>query len=194
MKAVAFNGSPRAGGNTELLLRKVLEPIAEAGIETEFVQVGGKQIRGCCACGKCMERKDKRCAITTDIINDCIEKMIGADVIICGSPTYFSDMTSEMKALVDRSGFVARVNGFLFARKIGAAVIAVRRAGAIHAFDSINHMFFINKMIMPGSTYWNLGFGLGKGDAAKDEEGIENMRDLGDTIAWLAKTITTGKK
>ncbi len=193
MKVVAFNGSPRKDGNTELLLRKVLEPIAAAGIETEIVQVGGTTIRGCLACGKCIERKDKRCAVTSDIFNDCMGKMIEADAIICGSPTYFADMTSEMKALIDRSGFVARVNGFLFARKIGAAVVAVRRGGAIHVFDSINHMFFINKMIVPGSTYWNFAFGLGRGEVVEDKEGVENMRDLGETITWLAKTTAEGR-
>ena len=187
MKAVAFNGSPRQGGNTELLLRKVLEPLAAAGIETEFVQVGGRAIRGCTACFRCTETKDKRCVIAGDILNDCLAKMIEADAIILGSPTYFADMSSEMKALVDRAGFVSFANGGLFARKIGAAVVAVRRGGATHVLDSINHMFLMSRMIVPGSTYWNFGFGLQKGDAANDQEGLANMRDLGETIAWLIK-------
>jgi len=190
MKAVAFNGSPRAGGNTELLLRKVLEPIEAAGIETELVQVGGKQIHGCRACYKCKEKKDQRCVFKDDILNDCLEKMIQSDAIICGSPTYFADMTPEMKALLDRTGFVAKANDYLFSRKIGAAVVAVRRGGATHVLDSINHMFLINKMIIPGSTYWNFGFGLGKGEAAEDKEAMANMRDLGESIAWLMKTLS----
>jgi multimeric flavodoxin WrbA len=194
VKAVAFNGSPRPGGNTELLLRKVLEPIAAAGIETEVVQVGGRSIRGCTACFRCTQTRDRRCVITGDILNDCLAKMIEADAIILGSPTYFADMSSEMKALIDRAGFVALANGGLLARKIGAAVVAVRRGGATHVLDSIHHMFLMSRMIVPGSTYWNFGFGLDRGDAAKDQEGLANMRDLGETIAWLIKATADARQ
>jgi len=193
MKAVAFNGSPRPGGNTELLLRTVLGPIAAAGIATELVQVGGRSIRGCSACFRCTQTRDRRCAITGDMLNDCLAKMIEADAIILGSPTYFADMSSELKALIDRAGFVALANGGLFSRKIGAAVVAVRRGGATHVLDSIHHMFLMSRMIVPGSTYWNFGFGLDKGDAAKDQEGLANMRDLGETIAWLIKATAAAR-
>jgi multimeric flavodoxin WrbA len=189
MKAVAFNGSPRKGGNTELLLKKVLEPISKAGIETELIQIGGKQIRGCIACYKCRENKDSKCSITTDMVNECIAKMIEADAIILGSPTYFAGMTSDMKALIDRAGFVAGSNGRLFSRKIGAAVVVNRRGGATNVLDSINHMFLISRMIVPGSTYWNFGVGREKGEVEKDTEGLENMKDLGETIAWLVKSL-----
>lgn len=189
MKVVAFNGSPRQGGNTELLLRKVLEPIAEAGIETELVHVGGKGLQGCRACGVCLSKRDKRCSNNADMFNECFEKMLEADALVLGSPTYFADMTADMKALVDRAGFVSFANDGLLSRKIGAAVVAVRRGGAINVFDSINHMFLMSRMIVPGSKYWNMGFGLDKGDAAHDEEGLANMRDLGETIAWLVKTL-----
>jgi len=194
MKALAVNGSPRKGGNTEFLLRKVLEPIAEAGIETELIHVGGTGLRGCTACFQCMEKKTRRCAIEVDGLNDCLARMIQADAIILGSPTYFADMTADMKALVDRAGFVAMANDGLFARKIGAAVVAVRRGGATHVLDSINHLFLISRMIVPGSTYWNFGFGLDKGEAANDQEGLDNMRDLGETIAWLVKATADGRK
>ena len=130
MKVVAFNGSPRKDGNTALLLRKVLAPIARSGIDTELVQVGGHPLHGCMACGHCMESKDRQCAIKTDIVNECIQKMIEADGIILGSPTYFAGMSSEMKALIDRAGFVAVANDRMFSRKIGAAVAAHRRGGA----------------------------------------------------------------
>jgi multimeric flavodoxin WrbA len=190
MKAVAFNGSPRMGGNTEFLLRKVLEPMAAAGIETELVQVGGRAVRGCTACGTCMETKNGRCVITTDIVNDCIGKMFAADAIILGSPTYFADMTAELKALIDRAGFVALANGGRFARKIGAAVVVNRRGGATNVMDSINHMFLMSRMIVPGSTYWNFGVGLDKGDVGNDAEALANMKDLGETIAWLIKRLT----
>lgn len=191
MKAIAFNGSPRKGGNTEYLLKKVLEPIAEAGIDTELVQIGGLQLRGCIGCYKCRENKNKKCAITDDRMNEFIAKMIEADAIILGSPTYFAGMTSDMKALIDRSGFVAGGNGRLFSRKIGAAVAVHRRGGATNVQDAINHMFLINRMIIPGSTYWNFGVGLKKGDVSEDEEALVNMKDLGETIAWLVKTLNT---
>ncbi len=187
MKALAINGSPRKNGNTEYLLKKVLEPLGEAGIKTELIQIGGKEVRGCLACFECWKRKDSKCVNKKDAVNKCIEKMIEADAIILGSPTYFADMTSEMKALIDRAGMVARANGHLFARKIGAAVVANRRGGAVNVVDSINHMFLMSKMIIPGSTYWNFGVGLEKGDVAGDTEALENMKDLGETIAWLVK-------
>ena len=189
MKVIAINGSPRKGGNTEYLLNKVLEPISEAGIETELLQIGGKQIRGCTACYNCVRNQDAKCSVTKDKMNDYIGKMIEAEAIILGSPSYFADMTSEMKALIDRSGMVAVANGGLFARKIGAAVVANRRGGAVNVMDSINHMFLMNRMIVPGSTYWNFGFGSVKGEVANDEEAMRNMKDLGETIAWLVKTI-----
>ena len=191
MKVIAINGSPRKGGNTEFLLKKVLEPIAEAGIETELIQIGGKQVHGCMACYKCMENRDSRCVNKTDIVNECIDKMIEADAIILGSPTYFAGMTSEMKALIDRAGLVAVANGRIFSRKIGAAVVVNRRGGATNVMDSINHMFLMSRMIVPGSTYWNFGIGREKGDVEKDAEALENMKDLGETIAWLVRTLKT---
>ncbi len=189
MKVVAFNGSPRKDGNTALLLRKVLAPIARSGIDTELVQVGGLPIRGCTACYHCMEAKDRQCVIKGDIVNACIQKMLEADAMILGSPSYFSGMTSEMKALIDRAGLVAVANDRMFSRKIGAAVAAHRRGGAVNVVDSINHMFLMSRMIVPGSTYWNFGVGLDREDAANDEEAIANMHDLGETIAWLLKKV-----
>ena len=190
MKAIAINGSPRKGGNTEILLRKVMEPLTEAGWDTEFIQLGGQPIHGCRACYDCFKKKNSRCGQKGEEVFDlCLEKMILADAIVLGSPTYFSDVTSEMKALLDRAGLVAVANGGLFRRKIGAAVVAVRRGGGTHAFDTMNHMFLMSGAIVPGSTYWNLGVGLDKGDVKQDEEGLRNMADLGQTIAWLGKAI-----
>ncbi|MBN2568044.1 MAG: flavodoxin family protein [Deltaproteobacteria bacterium] len=185
MKVVAFNGSARKDGNTAILLNYVLGELQNEGIETELFQLAGKEIRGCKACYKCFQNKDRRCVVQTDILNECAAKMFEADGIILGSPTYFSDVTTEMKALIDRSGFIARANGDAFKRKVGAAVITVRRAGSIHAFDTINHFFLINQLIVPGSSYWNVGFGREKGDVEKDEEGIQTMKTLGHNMAWL---------
>jgi multimeric flavodoxin WrbA len=189
MKVVAFNGSPRKGGNTEQLLRAVFGPLEAAGIETELVQVGGTPLRGCIACMKCRERKDGRCAVEGDLANECIAKMGEADGILLGSPTYFADVTAEMKALIDRAGYVTRANGGLLRRKVGAAVVAARRGGATHAFDTMNHLFLINEMVVPGGTYWNMGYGLDKGDVGSDAEGLANMRSLGENMAWLLAAL-----
>jgi len=189
MKAVAINGSPRKGGNTELLLRRVLAPLAAAGWETELIQVGGTSIRGCRACYACFEKKNSRCSQQDEFFDKCMEKMVAADAIVLGSPTYFTDVSAEMKALLDRAGLVAVANGGLFRGKIGAAVVAVRRGGGTHAFDTMNHMFLMSGAIVPGSTYWNLGFGREKGEVAKDGEALRNMDDLGQTIAWLGEAI-----
>ncbi|MBN1555885.1 MAG: flavodoxin family protein [Phycisphaerae bacterium] len=189
MKVVAFNGSPRKDGNTTRLVRRVFAELENEGIETELVQLAGRTIPGCVACYQCFERKDKRCAVTKDIVNECIEKMIAAEGIILASPTYFTDVTAEMKALIDRAGFVARANDNLFHRKVGAAVVAVRRGGSIQAFDTINHLFLIEQMIVPGSCYWNMGVGRDKGDVENDEEGMKTMEVLGQNMAWLLKKI-----
>jgi multimeric flavodoxin WrbA len=189
MKAVAINGSPRKGGNTEILLKKVLAPLAASGWKTEFIQLGGTPIRGCQACYQCFKKKNSRCSQKADVFNPCFEKMVAANAIILGSPTYFTDVSAEMKALLDRAGLVALANGGLFRGKIGAAVVAVRRGGGTHAFDTMNHMFLMSGAIVPGSTYWNLGFGLYKGDVVKDDEASRNMNDLGQTIAWLGAAI-----
>jgi multimeric flavodoxin WrbA len=193
MKVIAFNGSPRPDGNTSILLQHVLEPIKARGIHTEVYQLGGSNIHGCRSCYACMRRKDGRCANDDDVANECIARMIEADGIILGSPTYFADLTPETKALIDRAGFVTRGAGDLLKRKVGAAVIAVRRAGEIHAFDSINHFFLISQMIVPGSCYWNVGIGREKGDVLKDEEGLRTMRVLGENMAWLLESVAASK-
>jgi multimeric flavodoxin WrbA len=189
MKVIACNGSARKDGNTAILLNYVLDELQKDGIKTEVVNLAGKKIRGCIACFKCFENKDQRCSIKDDFINECIEKMLSADGIILGSPTYFCDVSTEIKALIDRAGLVAKANDDMFKRKLGAAVVAVRRAGSISVFDSINHFFFISQMIVPGSSYWNMGVGLDKGDVEKDEEGIMTMKVLGENMAWLLKKL-----
>ena len=189
MKVIAFNGSARKNGNTSILINYVLEAIEKHGIETELYQLAGKEIRGCLACFKCFDNKDQRCSVKKDILNGCIEKIMESDGVIIGSPVYFSDLTPETKALIDRAGMVSRANPDMYKRKVGAGVAAVRRAGAIHTLDSINHFFLISQMIVPGSSYWNIGIGRNIGDVEKDEEGIRIMKDLGENIAWLMKKI-----
>jgi len=189
MKVVAFNGSARKDGNTAILVTTLLKELKKEKIETELIQLAGKKIRGCTACGKCFVNRDGKCVIGNDIVNECIEKMLDADGIILASPTYFADVSTEMKALIDRAGFVAKANEDMFRRKVGAAVVAVRRGGAIHAFDTMNHFFFISQMVVPGSSYWNVGIGLNPGDVKGDEEGLLTMKTLGANMAWLLKKI-----
>ena len=189
MKVTAFNGSARKDGNTAILIKEVFTELEKSGITTELVQLSGKSVHGCLACRKCFVNKNRRCAIDTDFINECIEKMVESDAIILGSPVYFANVSTEIKALIDRAGFVARANDGMLTRKVGASVVAVRRAGAIHVFDSLNHFFFINEMIVPGSSYWNIGIGREACDVEKDLEGMETMRTLGKNIAWLLEKI-----
>ena len=189
MKVLAINGSARRDGNTAILIRRVFSVLEKEGIETELVQLAGEVVRGCTACNRCQTNRDGHCALAGDIVNDIIDKMAAADGIILGSPTYFADITSELKALIDRSGRVGGANGGLYRRKVGAGVIAVRRGGAIHALDTIHHFLHITQMVVPGSCYWNVGIGREIGEVEKDEEGLRTMDVLGENMAWLLKLI-----
>jgi multimeric flavodoxin WrbA len=189
MKVVAFNGSPRKDGNTVALINHVFTALQAEGIETELVQVGGNLLHGCTACYKCFEKKDGHCILKQDLVNDCLDKMRQADGILLASPTYFADVTAEMKALIDRAGMVSIANGRFLRRKVGAGLVAVRRGGAIHVFDTLNHFFLIEEMIVPGSCYWNRGNGREKGEVENDEEGVRTMRVLGENMAWLLKKL-----
>jgi multimeric flavodoxin WrbA len=188
MRVVAFNGSARREGNTALLLKRVLDELEKQGIETEVVSLAGRDVRGCTACYQCYENRDGRCVID-DMVNDCIRKMQAAEGVILASPTYFANVSPALKALIDRVGMVARANDDLLRRKIGAAVVAVRRAGALPVFDAINRFFLIGQMVVPGSSYWNLGIGRDPGDVADDGEGMETMRILGENMAWLLRRL-----
>jgi multimeric flavodoxin WrbA len=189
MKVVAFNGSARKDGNTAILIRQVFKELEKESIQTELIELAGRQLQGCIACYKCFSNKNKRCAVTGDVANECIEKMLGAEGIILGSPTYFADCSAQIKALIDRSGMTARANQDMLKRKVGAAVVSVRRGGAIHAFDTLNHFFTISQMIIVGSSYWNIGIGREKGEVEADQEGLATMACLGENMAWLLKRV-----
>jgi multimeric flavodoxin WrbA len=135
-------------------------------------------------------KKNGTCVLKKDIVNECIAKMAAADAILLGSPAYFGDVSSEMKALIDRCGMVSQANGYLFRRKVGAAVVAVRRSGAVHALDTMNHFLFMGQMILVGSNSWNVGIGPEKGEVVDDTEGMTTMRLLGENMAWLIKKLT----
>lgn len=189
MKVIAINGSPRKKGNTYSSLNKVIDELKSEGIETELLQLGGRNVRGCIACYKRMEKRDRQCHGAKDEMNEFISKIDQADGILIGSPTYFGSVTAEVKALIDRCGLVAIANNRMLSRKVGAAVVAVRRQGAVQVFNEINMLFFINNMIVPGSTYWNLTIGREPGEVLNDAEGMQTMAKLGKNMAWLMKKL-----
>jgi multimeric flavodoxin WrbA len=190
MRVVAFNGSARRDGNTAILVREVFKPLEAEGIATELIQLAGEHVHGCTACYQCGVNQDRRCALDDDCINSCIAKMAEADGVILASPTYVTDVTPEIKCLIDRASLVGRANGHMFKRKVGAAVVAVRRGGAIHAFDTLSHFFLIHQMVVPGSSYWNIAYGRNIGEVEQDAEGMQTMRDLGANMAWLLKKLS----
>ncbi|MFQ5484485.1 MAG: flavodoxin family protein [Desulfobacterales bacterium] len=189
MKVIGFNGSARKDGNTASMIRWVFDELEREGIDTELYQMSGKKIDGCIACYKCFKNKNKRCSVEKDIANECIEIMLGADGVILGSPVYFAGVTPQIKSLIDRAGFVSIANEAMLQRKVGASVVAARRGGAIHTFDSLNHFFFISQMVVPGSSYWNIGFGRQPGEVEQDEEAKKTMATLGRNMAWLLKKV-----
>jgi len=189
MKVVGFNGSPRKKGNTATAIKTVFAGLEKEGIETELVQVGGKNIKGCNACGKCKDKGDGFCVIDNDIANECIEKMYNANGVIIGSPVYFGSVTPETKVLVDRAGYCARAGGYLLKRKVCAAIAVARRQGAVSVFNQINNLFVLNQAIIPCSIYWNMGIGKDIGDIENDEEGMKTFKILGENMAWLLKKI-----
>ncbi len=190
MKVTAFNCSPRKNGNTADMLKTVLSVLEQNGIETEFVQVGGVDMHTCHACGKCKKNMDGKCVQDDDQLNEYSAKMVESDGIIIGSPTYFADLTPEAKILIDRIGYSCGTkDGNPLKRKVGAAVVSVRRAGSIHTFDSINHFFLVKEMIIAGSTYWNMSLARNPGDYENDEEGVSTMKKLGENMAWLLKKL-----
>ncbi len=188
MKVVAINGSSQKKGNTHILLEKVLQPLKNKGIQTKIIWLGHNDVKPCIGCRKCFENKNNKCSIK-DKFNDIFAELLTADALVLGSPVYVADVSSQMKAFIDRTCLVSRSNGYLLKRKIGAAVIAVRRAGALCALDTINHLFAISQMIIVGSTYWNLGIGREPGEVLNDAEGMENMQNIGENIFWLLEKI-----
>jgi multimeric flavodoxin WrbA len=186
MKVVLFNGSPRKLGNTYNCLNIVMEELKAEGIECDYVWFGAERLQGCTACFKCIENDDQKCVLPGDKMNEYIQKILNADGIIIGSPTYYSNVSTNVKALIERAGYTT---GNLLKHKVGAAVVAVRRAGATHVFSSINYFFLIKQMFVVGSSYWNLGIGRNPGEVMNDEEGIRTFKNLGKNFAFLLKKL-----
>lgn len=194
MKVIGINGSARKEGNTSVLIQKVFEELENEGIETKLVNLGPKSVNGCLACMKCFENQDGHCVQNKDELNGWLDEMKVCDGIILGTPVYFAGISGQIKCFIDRTGTVARANGNMFQRKVGASVVAARRAGTVSAFHSLNAYFTIAEMIVAGSTYWNMGFGMQKGDALQDSEGLQTMANLGKNMAWLIKSIDYSKE
>lgn len=179
MKVVAFNGSPRADGNTTYAISLVLAELEKQGIGTEVIQVGAQAVHGCIGCGQC--GKTGRC-VFDDKVNEWADRMVEADGILVGTPVYYAGINGTLKCFLDRA-FYSR--GRQMRHKVGASLAAVRRTGGMPALEDINHFFTISEMLMPSSSYWNVIHGSQKGEAQKDAEGVQIMRVLGQNMAWL---------
>lgn len=190
MKAIAICGSARASGNTEVLLQKCLDKLQSEGVEGELVRLCDHEVAGCLACNKCFKAKDGKCSGTDDDFGPIFEKMIAADIIVVGSPVYFGSATPEMMALLDRAGYVSRANDHMLSRKIGGPVVVARRAGQNFTYAQLMMWYMLNDMVVVGSTYWNIAFGMKRGEVVNDTEGIETIERFAENLAWFCRLTT----
>jgi multimeric flavodoxin WrbA len=187
MKVLAISGSPRPQGNTYHLLQEALKVLASQGLETEYLSLYDKQILPCKACLKCAEEKN-RCAQEDDFM-PIFQAMSRADGLIVGSPVYFGSATPNLMALLDRAGYVARQGDNPFYRKVGTPIVVARRAGVNFTYAQLQFWFAIMGMVVPGSTYWPIAYGLKPGDVAQDAEGLKTITDLAQNLAWLMQKL-----
>ncbi|MDD2237772.1 MAG: flavodoxin family protein [Kiritimatiellae bacterium] len=191
MKALLISGSQRKGGNTEIMLQGCAKELEAHDIGTEILSLSGKRIKGCTGCGWCREnQQEKRCVMQDDDFLPIFQKMLTADIIVVGSPVYFGSATPELMALLDRAGYVGRPIS-AFSRKLGGALTVARRAGQNFTLAQLMYWFLLNDMIVPGSTYWNIGFGAAKGDVEQDTESAKVITRFAENLAWLAHKIHT---
>ena len=189
MKVLGILGSPRRGGNTDILIDTALGVLAEEGLTTEFLSLADRPIKPCMACRGCFASDKIRCVQQDPAFEGVLEKFAAADGILLGSPVYFGSATPQIMALLDRVGYVARRHPQLLRRKAGAAIVVARRAGQNVTFAQLNYFFLISEMIVPGSTYWNIAFGREKGEVENDAEGMDTVRTLARNMAWLMKKL-----
>lgn len=187
MKVIGINGSARKDGNTALIIRKVFEELNKEGIETELIQLADYVILPCRGCFACKGRGN--CVFTNDGFAEIFNRMLGADGIILGSPVYSADVSAGMKAFLERGGVVVATNSGLLRHKIGASVAAVRRGGGMTTVDTMNHFMLNKEMVVVGSTYWNMVYGRNTGDVLTDDEGMANMRNLGQNMSFILKKL-----
>ena len=188
MKVLIINGSPHVDGSTATALKEVEKELNNEGIDTETLNIGNKDIRGCIACLKCQELK--KC-VFDDIVNEAAIKFSECDGILIGTPVYYAGMNGTLKAFLDRlfhSSYVGK------SMKVGACVVSSRRAGSTNAYDEIHKYFGIAGMPIVTSTYWNEVHGSNKEEVGEDEEGIQTMHNLGKNMAFLIKSIHLGKE
>ena len=186
IRILGIVGSPRMGGNTELLVAEALRASTEDGAETEILRLADKEVRPCDACLSC--RKTGECRIKDDF-NPIFEKMSTADGIILASPVFFGSATPQIKATIDRAGYLSIAKGRIFENKVGGAMVVARRAGHNFTLAQLLFFFLSQGMIIPGSTYWNIAFGREKGEVAKDEEGLQTARNFGKKMVWLIRRV-----
>ena len=189
MLVLGISGSPRRGGNTDILVKLALEVLCEEGIQTEFVSLADRPIKPCLACGACFKSEEACCLQEDPAFEGMIEKFEAAQGILIGSPVYFGSATPQTMALLDRVGYVNRGHPELLRRKAGAAIVVARRAGQNFTLAQLNYFFLISEMIVPGSTYWNIAFGREKGEVQSDAEGLDTIRTLARNMAWLMKKL-----
>lgn len=187
MKVVGITGSARKDGNTALIIGKVFDELNKEGIETELIQLADYEIQPCRGCFACKGRGN--CVFAKDGFAEIFSSMVKTDGIILGSPVYSADVSAKMKAFLERAGVVVATNPGLLRHKVGAAVAAVRRGGGMTTVDTMNHFMLNKEMIVVGSTYWNMVYGKEIGDVLSDDEGMANMRNLGENMAWLMKRL-----
>ena len=195
MKVIGVNGSMRKDGNTAILIRTIFAELEKEGIETELIQLPDMNISPCRItqgkqCLACMGKEN--CVFTDDDFHIIFEKIVEADGLILGSPVYGADITAEMKIFLDRLGLASLGNPNALRRKPGAAVAAVRRGGGMETVATMNNVMLFREMLIVGSTYWNMVYGADVGDVLKDEEGIANMKNIGENMAWLLKKLHAG--
>ncbi len=193
MNVIAINGSPNPHGNTATALNTVCAALEKHGIATERVEIGKNALHGCIGCGRCWDTQDRRCVFNDDLLNAVIDKMLDADGLLVGSPTYYAGINGALKCLLDRAFYLGSANGSAFRHKVGAGIVAVRRGGEVTAWDQLNKYFTISEMFVPSGHYWNMVFGTEPGEAAQDGEGMQCMQVLGENMAWLLKAVANGK-
>jgi multimeric flavodoxin WrbA len=189
MRVLGISGSPRRGGNTDILIETALAELAGEGIETEFLSLADRPVKPCVGCRGCFAADEIRCVQHDPAFEGMIERFAAADGILVGSPVYFGSATPQTMALLDRVGYVSRSHRELLRRKVGAAIVVARRAGQNFTFAQLNYFFLVSEMIVPGSIYWNVAFGREKGEVRNDAEGIETVKTLARNMAWLLKRV-----
>lgn len=187
MKVLIINGSPRIDGNTTVAVKELEKVFSKEGIETEIVQVGGKDIRGCIACLSCV--KTGKC-VFNDIVNEIAEKFENADGLIVATPVYYAQANSTVVSLLTRMFYSHKFDKTM---KVGASVAVARRGGCSSTFDELNKFFTISGMPVVSSQYWNSLHGRDKGEAINDEEGMQTLRVLARNMSFLIKSIALGK-